>query len=441
MPDLFRELDPQKIKLQMQSKQKERYAPYGLTKNPFPLGGNFPEGYLQYTYLEEFQERQLEDFLLSTFYRGEFNGLLILGEYGSGKSHLLNYVYEMVNSDTLKIFEGLALAFLIQNPGLAPEDILLSLLRTIKLGTIQDLIFLPIKRSLQNDYGSNLLPFLEKFTNFRNQLKITTLGSTDTQIYNPGWYSHLFSSGYREFRGALKEQNVELNSKEIRKFARRVLAEELTDNSIIVESLLGLVFDDESKDTGSWESFLVSSLTGRKGQAVGVEYYLEAILGLFKIMGVQHIYLLVDELEDLRTQRISPKAATEYLAALRRMIQHNYKMFSFVLASTRDAWQELKLYYPAIDDRFPVQVDLIRNSNQVKKVISKYLKEARYGQALDEWFPFSESAIDKLLGMRSSILRHVMTECRRLIDLAVDRKIMPPLTEEFITDNVSVTTY
>ncbi|OPX93762.1 MAG: hypothetical protein A4E53_00182 [Pelotomaculum sp. PtaB.Bin104] len=103
MTALFKELDPQKAKL-LQSRQKERYAPYGLTKNPFPLGGNFPEGYLQYTHLENIQERQLEDFLFSTFYRGEFNGLLILGEYGSGKSHLLNFVYEMVNSDTLKIF-------------------------------------------------------------------------------------------------------------------------------------------------------------------------------------------------------------------------------------------------------------------------------------------------------------------------------------------------
>lgn len=438
MAALFKELDSQKVKLQMQSRQKERYAPYGLTKNPFPLGGNFPEGYLQYTHLEDIQERQLEDFLFSTFYRGEFNGLLILGEYGSGKSHLLNFVYEMVNSDTLKIFEGLALAFLVQNPGLAPEDILLSLLRTIKLGTVQDLIFLPVKRALHQEYGSNLLPFLEKFTNFQTQLKIPS-GALEGQTYQPGWYSQLFSFGYREFRGALKEQNVELKSKEMRKYARGVLAKELTDNSIIVESLLGLVFDDESKDVGSWESFLVSSLTGRKGQAVGVEYYLEAILGLFKIMGVRHVYLLVDELEDLRTQRISPKAATEYLAALRRMIQHNYKMFSFVLASTRDAWQELKLYYPAIDDRFPVQMDLIRNSDQVKQVIAKYLHEARNGQAVDEWFPFTEKAINQLLEIRGPILRHAMTECRRLIDVAVDTSVTPPLTEEFVNSNVVAT--
>ncbi len=438
MTALFKELDPQKAKL-LQSRQKERYAPYGLTKNPFPLGGNFPEGYLQYTHLENIQERQLEDFLFSTFYRGEFNGLLILGEYGSGKSHLLNFVYEMVNSDTLKIFDDLAIAFLIQNPGLAPEDILLSLLRTIKLGMVQDLIFLPVKRTLHEKYGSNLLPFLEKFTNFQAQLKISS-GTLERQTYHPGWYSQLFSLGYREFRRALKEQNVELNSKEMRKYARGVLAKELTDNSIIVESLLGLVFDDESKDIGSWESFLVSSLTGRKGQAVGVEYYLEAILGLFKIMGVQHVYLLVDELEDLRTQRISPKAATEYLAALRRMIQHNYKMFSFVLASTRDAWQELKLYYPAIDDRFPEKMDLFRNSGQVKQIIAKYLYEARNGQAVDKWFPFSERAVDRLLEIRGPILRHVMTECRRLIDLAVDAGITPPLDEEFINNNV-VTTY
>ena len=419
-----------------------RYTPLGLSKNPFPLGGNFPEGYLQYTFMEEFQEKQLEDFLLTTFIRGEFNGLLILGEYGSGKSHLLNFINETVNSDKLGLFEGLAIAFLIQNPGLAPEDILLSLLRTIKLGTVQDLIFLPIKKQLQEEYGNNLLPFLERFTNFNSQMKIPT-GSLNERVYQPQWYSQIFSLGYREFRSVLKEQGVELDTREIRKVARNVLAKELTDNSIIVDSLLALMFEDESKDVGSWESFLVSNITGRRGQAVGIEYYLEAILGLFKIMGAQHIYLLVDELEDLRTQRLSSKAATEYLAALRRMIQHNYKMFSFVLASTRDAWQELKLYYPAIDDRFPVKMDLIRNSKQVKQVISQYLKEARDGQenVIDEWFPFSEAAIDRLLEIRGHTLRHVMTECRKLIDAAIEQKITPPLSAEFIENNVAITTY
>ena len=129
MSPLFKELPRiDTTRCEIESKQRERYAVYGLTRNPFPLGGNFPEGYLKYTYIEERQRSQIEDFLLSTFVRGEFNGLLILGEYGTGKSHLLNYIHELVNTDRLGIFGGRALAFIIQNPSVAPEDILLSLL-------------------------------------------------------------------------------------------------------------------------------------------------------------------------------------------------------------------------------------------------------------------------------------------------------------------------
>jgi len=443
MSSLFKELpDVGKTRLEIGTEQRERYAVYGLTRNPFPLGGNFPEGYLEYTYLGDRQQEQIEDFLFSTFHRGEFNGLLILGEYGTGKSHLLNYIHETVNTDSMGILGGRALAFIIENPSVAPEDILLSLLRKIKLGTLQDLIFLPIKRKLREQYGDNVIPFLEEFTTFTRQMKLTE-GALENQTWQPPWYSDLFFTGYREFRQKLHNQNIQLKSQEIRRFAHEVLMAEVIDNLIIVESLVGLVFGEESRDARSWESFLLSSLVGKRGQVVGVEFYLGAFLRLFEIMGIHHIYLLVDELEDLRTQRLSKKAATEYLATLRRMIQHNYKMFSFALASTRDAWNELKLYYPAIEDRFPITVDLVRGPEQVKPVVAKYLKEARDGKHPEDnpWFPFSEAAVDRLIEIRGYILRHVITECRRLIDIGIREGVTPPLTLKFVEENVPLSTY
>src|SRR6185295_18213226 len=134
----------------------------------------------------------------------------------------------------------------------------------------------------------------------------------------------------------------------------------------------------------------------------------------------RHIYLLVDEFEDLRTQRIRPQAATEYLATLRRMIQHNYTMFSMVLASTRDAWDELKLLYPAISDRFPNVIDLLRSPNQVKEVIATYIDKAREEKLEDPWFPFTEEAVNKVIDLRGSVLRHVLAELRHLIDVAAE---------------------
>lgn len=436
MASIFRELPIDQVISQIENEQRTRYAGYALKRNPFPLGGNFPEGYLRYTYLEERQRALLDDFLVTTFIRGEFNGLLILGEYGSGKSHLLNYVYETINIDTRGIFEGRALAFLIQNPSVSPEDILLSLLRTIGLGTIQDLIFLPIRRALRKEYGDNLLPFLRAFTNFTGQMNVLS-DSTHNQSYQPAWFIDLFSKGYREFRHLLKAQNVILKPKEMKLFAQQTLAAEVSDNPLIVEGLLALVFDDETKDASSWESFLVRNL--KRGQAVGVEYYLGAFLRLFEIMGIRHVYLLVDELEDLRTQRLSKKAATEYLAALRRMIQHNYRLFSFVLASTRDAWNELKLLYPAIEDRFPVRADLIRNPADVKRVVATYLQKARIDKYEgSDWFPFDETAVDRVIQLRGTVLRHVITECRKLLDVGANQKTEPPFSAKFVEDNIPV---
>jgi energy-coupling factor transporter ATP-binding protein EcfA2 len=443
MSSLFKELpDVGGTRREAEAKQRERYTIYGLVRNPFPLGGNFPEGYLDYTYLEASQQEEIEDFLFSTFNRGEFNGMLILGEYGSGKSHLLNYINEMINTDKMGTFGGCALAFIIENPSVAPEDILLSLLRKIKLGTLQDLVFLPIRRKLQEEYSDNAIPFLEDFTTFARQMKLGESTLVD-RSWRPSWYSDLFLIGYREFCKRLEEENVQLKSKEFRRLASEVLMSEVTDNPIIVESLANLIFGDESKDARSWESFLVSSLVGRRKQVVGVEFYLEAFLRLFEIMGVLHVYLLVDELEDLRTQRLSKPAATEYLATLRRMIQHNYTRFSFVLASTRDAWNDLQLWYPAIQDRFPRVIDLTGGPEQAKSVVAEYLRKARDGEYPqdDIWFPFSEEAINRLIEIRGHILRHVITECRRLIDIGTRDRVAPPLTPEFVEETVPLSKY
>lgn len=443
MSSLFRELqDADKIRRGIEERQRERYATYGLLRNPFPLGGNFPAGYLEYTYLGGRQKADIQDFLASTFERSEFNGLLVLGEYGTGKSHLLSYIAELVNVDKLGLFGGYALAFLIENPSVAPEDIVVSLLRKIRLGTIQDLVFLPIRRELQSRYGDNLLEFLDDLTSFTRQTGITQ-GILEGQAYRPPWYSNLFSISYQEFRKALKQQHVDLKSKVMRQFAQDVILRDVTDNVIIAGSLVDLILDDETRDASSWESFLLGSLSQKRGQIVGVEFYLGAFLRLFEIMGIRHIYLLVDELEDLRTQRLSKKAATEYLATLRRMIQHNYQKFSFVLASTRDAWEELKILYPAIEDRFKTVVDLVRGPEEVKQVVARYLEQARPKESTrasspeaDPWFPFCEAAIDLLIERRGIVLRHVITECRRLIDLGLDGEVPPPLTRQFIEQNL-----
>src|SRR5262249_45840962 len=141
MSSLF---DAQHLKGALQDRLRqhtERYHKFQLEKNPFPLGGNYPDAYLDYTYYNDAKRDRIRDFLVSTFVREEFNGLIVLGEYGSGKSHVLHYIRNTVNSDPF--FGKQAQCFLIQNPSVSPEDILLSMLREVKLSVIQDIIFKP----------------------------------------------------------------------------------------------------------------------------------------------------------------------------------------------------------------------------------------------------------------------------------------------------------
>jgi len=410
----------------------ERYNPYFLKFNPFPLGGNYPESYLPYTHLNTSNKDRITDFLLSTFMREEFNGLLIRGEYGSGKSHLLHFARNMVLTDPF--FGKQALCFLINNPSVAPEDILLSMLREVKLGVVQDLIFLPVIQSLNDKYDGEVLPFLKDFTTFGSSL-------FHDKHSDPFGGQDIFALSYREFAKLLRDNNLLLEKGAFQGFAREVLTHKAKISDHITEDLIQLISISatESQNSRSWEVFISTRLMSSKKGTLGVEYYLEAFLQLFKYSGIRHIYLLVDELEDLRTVRLSPKAAVEYLATLRKMIQHNYRMFSFVLACTRDAWDELLSLYPAIQDRFPIVIDLLPSSVDYKEIVKRYLSQARIeGQeAPNPWAPFTEEAIDEVINKRGGVIRHVLTTLRLVLDVAAHSNMGPEINAEFVRRSIA----
>jgi type II secretory pathway predicted ATPase ExeA len=403
-----------------------RYHPYHLEKNPFPLGGNYPESYLPYTYINDFNNNRISDFLVSTFMNQEFNGLLVLGEYGSGKSHVLHYVRKLIATNPL--FDSRALCFLIQNPSVAPEDILLSLLREVKLSVIQDVIFAPIADALKTKYQDDIRSFLSHYTNFNSQRNLFS-GDHSTL-----WKSVDISNlGYREFILLLKETGLELNHNLLHDFARDALTSRVRfDAAAIADDLIQLIAGDEAKSQQSWETFLSSRLMSSRKSSIGIEYYLQAFLALFGSTGVRHVYLLVDELEDLQTQRLTTKAASEYLATLRRMINHNYARFSFVLACTGDAWKRLTALYPAIEDRFPLRISLQRAPEETKNVVKRYLQTARHGKTRNDWAPFTEEAVGAVIEMRGVILRHVLTALRDVLDTAVAAGHQPPIDEDFV---------
>lgn len=409
----------------------ERYKQYGLKFNPFPLGGNYPETYLPFTYLNPAHESRITDFLVSTFMREEFNGLLIRGEYGSGKSHMLHFARNMVL--TQPFFGKQALCFLINNPSVAPEDILLSMLREVKLGVVQDLVFAPIARALKDKYGDAVTEFLSDFTSFGGQ-RLLFQNAFDAQRGQD-----LFGLSYREFAKQLRDNKLALEKGTFQGFAREVLSQKIRISEQITEDLIQLISATESQNSRSWEVFISSRLMSSKKGTLGVEYYLEAFLELFKYSGLRHIYLLVDEIEDLRTHRLSEKAAVEYLATLRKMIQHNYRMFSFVLACTRDAWDEILSLYPAIQDRFPIVIDLLPSNADYKAVVAKYLKEARIeGQAVaNPWVPFSEEAVDEIINKRGGVIRHVLTDLRSVLDAAAHANIGPEINAEFALSSLA----
>jgi len=114
-------------------------------------------------------------------------------------------------------------------------------------------------------------------------------------------------------------------------------------------------------------------------------------------------------------------------------------MFSFILASTRDAWADIEAIYTPIADRFPIKLDLTGNPQRMEEVIANYLESARPEDSAvtDRWYPFRDDAVSRLIELRGNILRHVLTECRHLIDVGIEKQVSAPLSPEFVEENLS----
>jgi Cdc6-like AAA superfamily ATPase len=356
------------------------YTGYNFTTNPFPSVGIPDDSPSVYTNRVE-ELRMIAETLKGTL-RGGSSHVVIVGNYGNGKTSTLKYIKNQVDKqldNTLTIY--------LSYPGEGFLELYNNMIYEIGLSRLEEIVweYLEVSNSdtdLRNkvESGSALLP------------EIIEQGKN--RLYN--------SLNYNDFATAFL-------------------------NLILVESKFV-----------SWKFLCGEPILHEQRKEIDVvslidtdEKALRAFMSLKQVLseiGVDFICLLLDEIESIETLHIFKKQ--KLLNSIRRLMDLNPRGLSLIMACTPEAWSSIISDYHAFSERIFRNVVLKPVNNEIiRQLVIDYMNLARINDHYPEIYPFDEDALIDILLAAQGNVRRVLMICNRVIEKGAE-KSYPTITSE-----------
>jgi type II secretory pathway predicted ATPase ExeA len=376
------------------SKLKKRdYSRLFLLYNPFPSMAVPSEAPL-ITADRKPVLRRFTDVLSALYTDRTSSATVLLGDYGSGKSHLLKLFRVSVN-DKLLFSDKSVLAVYVKSPGRSIRDLLLYLI---------------------DDVGRDLLSKLAK-----------------KYIFN------YIRSKRMESKYLIKGKLLNLNdANDIEEYFRNTTSLDLLGD---VESSLGNVKNQDlvraflalpHPEIGSyaWRWLIGSSLSKTERELLNIDSTIDdshiseqviiAFLRLLYSIGINGVVLLVDEFE---TMTLIPGISKGvYQDAIRHLIDSNPSGLVLFFAITPAEWGRLTQTPSALERRLAGSViDLppfLRSD--VQELVELYLSTARSSNfnasGKTRTFPFNNESLEKIFSATKGVPQKVVRLCRLCIE-------------------------
>jgi hypothetical protein len=348
----------------------------GLSSNPFePATAGAPIG--SDLWLPRRWEQELRRSLQLIATGRGVKALAISGEYGGGKSYILQWLYreELPNQFSAK-------PFYFDNPGVQFYSLANSLLRQIGRKEFAKMIW--------------------------------ELASNKVEGYQRG----LFTSGFEEYlraqqTGRFKRYNLASLQDAIREAG-------IVDDEEIADRLARIVTETSVKPYFEYRDFIA----GKAGTLVaeGEEApYFGAILRTLRLAGnVQRVAFLVDEFEEVSLQKkLTRREAHDYLSTLKRLINLTKgEDLWLVVAMTPDGVEKTQALEPALGERFASQGQFSfkippLDKNEATELVKRRLVPARLPgfSPPNELFPFPDNFVESLTPATFSNPRRLVKSC------------------------------
>lgn len=174
-------------------------------------------------------------------------------------------------------------------------------------------------------------------------------------------------------------------------------------------------------------------------------HYLDFALAVLSAAGINHLYLLIDQLEDLATTRsITAAKRSREIGRIRDMQEGPpyVNRVRFVLTFHNRAaqvlerfWEENRLPPFEISTRNAASVVVLRglkDDDQVSALLQVYLEEHRNGQVTDDLLPFEPGAVTVLREISDGRVGVLLNRARQIFSFAAERGT-PKITGDFAT--------
>jgi len=418
----FEELGEAIIKEVKEIKIEKDYSNLGLKFNPFP-----PAGIPRYTFLpflpplDPGDNGTIQNFITSTYstYEKEefinYAGLAIVGDYGMGKTHLMEYTKILIESlnETKDVFS--AATCFVDRPEESPQRVIHHIVEQIGPDTIRKYVWMILIDEFQKDKDSFYRMFKPKEVLF-----VDSKEKWDKLFEEPTKSNYLeFLRKFREMQGDLK-----LLQEEARGIIKK---KKIIMDDTLADRYLSLIFPEKKADT-SWE-ILAGYISAKDLQRKEVKF-LNSIVRILRENGFNLLYVFIDEFEDV--SKIKGAKLTNYLTTLNTLI-NNERSWAVITSLTEDALDKIKVESVPLYDRltsYKVELKPL-DKEGAKQLIVHYLNLARKNE-VNSISPFSEELIQGAFKSSEGNYRSFIRFAHKAIEYAVLNKLKPPLSEDVL---------
>ena len=328
--------------------------------------------------------------------------IVIVGEYGTGKTCLLQWLHsEVFPSRQIK-------SYYFDNPGVQFYDLANALLRSIGRRDFAKFIWELVSPHVSLPYQGDLFR-----KSFEEYVSVTEAASPRRQpnITNP-------------LQDAIRKA-------------------EITPDEEIAHCLARIITEFVKKRYFEYRDFIPRQKGSMVPEGEEAPYFSAILKTISQGMGAKAIAFLIDEFEEIGLQkRLTRRAAHDYLATLKRLInlaQSEQVDFWIVMSMTPDAFDTTINLDPALGERFSgpsEQEQVLRieplGPNDALNLMQSRINAARakeMGESTEDLFPFPDDIVFR--PNTYSNPRRLVKTCFRAIAQA-DANVQLPFTEDYL---------
>lgn len=319
--------------------------------------------------------------------------LAIIGEYGSGKTYVLQWVGEDIfRPDNV-------LTFTFDNPGIAFYDLANRLLRQVGRYELAKGLWEALSPKFETEALRRLIP-----------------------LSFPEWLASVKAKTARE-------QILPV-------LAGIIRAENLTGDEEIAFRVARIMVETGDRPYFEYRDFVAGRVGSLVAEREEASYFTTLIRILHKVYGASAVAFLIDEFEDVALQRrLNRKQSFEYLATLRRLLDTaRDEAFWLVVSMTPEALERTRALDASLVQRFaqPYTIPPLTKA-QATELVAHRLKDARLEERDDLW-PFKTDALAVLRPTTVSRPRPLIKVLWQAIAKAIQDGLVPPISGDVLRE-------